>query len=66
MTISRFLVNHLQDYMVDFTEGYGPDDDWMMRHSNIFLDDISHTVTIEIGNMNEEDYKEWRSWYDRS
>lgn len=32
--------------------------DWLLRHTDIEFDDVCHTITITIDNMNEQDYKE--------
>jgi hypothetical protein len=60
MSINPVMLDQLQDYMVDFMEGCGPDDEWMLRHTTVVLEDFSHTVTIAIDNMNEQDYEAWR------
>lgn len=32
------------------------DDDWFMCHMNLSFDDVTHTIKIEIDNVNEQDY----------
>jgi hypothetical protein len=33
-----------------------PDDDFFMRHTNVYFSDIYHQITIVIDNINEQDY----------
>ena len=32
------------------------DHEWLVRHCQLEFDDYTHTVTIKIDNMNEQDY----------
>jgi len=60
MSINRGQFECMVDYFYDMRGCGVPSFEWMNHHANIYLDDVSHTVTIEIDNMDEQDYAGWR------
>ena len=50
--INQDTVENIKDF-IDFVS-----DDWLSWHTTVVsFDDICHTITISIDNVNEEDYK---------
>jgi hypothetical protein len=54
MSITEKQYSDLEDYLHDlFTE---IDEEWAMAHVSLKFEDVSHSITIEIDNMNDRDY----------
>jgi len=52
MHISNRQLQALRDFICD----YNLDDEWFLRHTDIEFEEVSHTVTLKIDNINEQEY----------
>lgn len=49
------------DFLAEYFLGIVPDEGWLIRHTRIATDPGTHSMTITVDNMNEEDFKELES-----
>jgi hypothetical protein len=48
-------IEYILDFMGEFDHGH-LDIDWLRRHIKVLFEDSTHTMTMVIDNINEEDY----------
>ena len=57
MKISQIQLTAVREFFgEELQEEYFITDEWFLRHTEIFFDDATHTVTITIDNVNEQEY----------
>ena len=50
------LIENVVDFIGEFDHGH-LDMEWLRRHIKVSFEDSTHTMTLVIDNINEEDYR---------